>query len=480
MGVRTISDVTPILKEVWRDDEVVKQFDEGALLLDVIEHGDQDTNQAIKMGVEKDGKYVIVPLHTTGNPNTGVGVAEGYEYPEVGGQGYKQAKYRGRFLVAGIGLTTQTMTRAAGGEQSVFNNQAKEDSATISNIRRRTNFNIARDGSGLLATVADNGYTNATGLFQVDSTANLAVGMQFIARDVIAGNATGVPIATNTTSLPTGWPVTSITTGNPAQIRSITNSTHFVAELADASALWDFASSGAHDYNNSTQGIYLFDEQGRQIWGLDNYCSDANPNNMGFNGATTVTAIDDGGSGIGLLNVPGGLDRTVAANLFWKAIGSTEMTVNLGGAAISLEDHIQPLNSQILARDSMLASDEHAIIAVSRMDQWWQVVNALESGKRTEIRRVLADGNYDSVSYSYITFAYDQTLPATTMLFFAPRYLFRMMITPWQTEDLSGRYNQVLGGLNRGTSKWREYLFSEQQLCGSSCRPNAKFTNIAA
>jgi hypothetical protein len=478
MAVRTISDITPILKEVW-DDEVVKQFDEGALLLDVIEHGDQDTNQAIRMGAKQDGKYVIVPLHTDGNPNTSVGVAEGYEYPEVGGQTYKQAKYRGRFLVSGIGLTSQTMSRASGGEQSVFNNQAREDAATIANIRRRTNFNIARDGSGILATAT--AYTNSTGVFTVDSTADLKAGLQFIAREKISGNPTGVPRGNTTDSLPNAWPVTTITTGNPAQIRSITNSTSFVAELPDGSAVWDFVpTAGAQDYTNSSFGIYTFDEQGRQIWGLDNFCSDANPNNMGFNGATTVTAIDDGGAGINLLNVPGGLDRTVAANAFWKAIGVAEMTVNLGGAAVTLEDHIQPLNSQILARDSNLASDEHAIIAVSRMDQWWQVVNALESGKRTEIRRVLADGQYDSVQYSYITFAYDQTLPAQQMLFFAPRYLYRMMITPWQTEDLSGRYNQVLGGLNRGTSKWREYLFSEQQLCGTSCRPNAKFTNIAA
>ena len=75
MPAQDISSASAVLKEVWASNDTTKQFDEGTLLLDIVEHGDQDApGFAAQLGTY-DGKYVIFPLHTAGNPNAATAVA---------------------------------------------------------------------------------------------------------------------------------------------------------------------------------------------------------------------------------------------------------------------------------------------------------------------------------------------------------------------------------------------------------------------
>jgi len=476
-----MSGATATLKEQWEDQEVSKLFDEGALFLDVLESGDQGADQAVRMSLKREGKYVIAPLHTAGNPNVGIGVAEGYPYPVEGSQSYAQAKYRCRSVVAAIGLTREVMNRAGGGDQSVLDWQATEDAKTIANIRRKMNFIYAGNGSGKFTDAT--GYTNGTGTLDVGDSSNIPIGAEIIVRDLLDGNPTGVPSGNTTSSLPTGWPVTLVTTGNPARVRSKTSTTLVLENVNDGSLFDHAMAESDHDFANATFGVYFHDEQGRVPWGVKSFALAANPTDMGFNGATTVTAVDDGGTaaagGIGLLNVPGAIDRSVAANAFWNAISSSDLTLALN-RQMTIEDDIQPLDEVILGRDSMISeSDEIPMIAASRKGIWWKIVNQLNSGQRTEIRRFIEDGRYEYVKYGKFVFTYDQTLPSGEVLFFAPRYLFRMVVTPWGPETLDSTWNQIHATtLHRPTSAFRKNLVTEQQLCATSCRPNALFTSV--
>lgn len=465
MAASTISTVASVLKEVWAQEDVTKQFDEGALLLDIVEHGDQSAPQFVEMLGEYDGKYVIFPLHTAGNPNVGIGVQEGRQYPTEGGQTYSQAKYRCRFVSSVMGLTTQVMTRGRGNPQSIFNVSAKEASAIVANTRRRMNMWMHRDGSGLLATVAAAGNTT-TGVITVDNTADIPVGAEIIIRTLVSGGF-------GTGTLPTGWYATAVTTGEPAYV-SAKNSTALTLKKYDTTTNF----GAGIDNATNAMGVYFWDSQAYVPFGIDAACDSINQAATGVDQTTTVTATDEGG-----ILVPfGAIDRTVAANSFWKGINNTDhgVTTNLAGAAVSIEEHIQPLIAMINQQDSTLI-DEDAIIAVSRQSQWWQVVNQLESGRRTEVRTRIIDGKYEVVRYGPITFAYDPMASSQTMKFFAPRYCFRMVASPWGFEDMSGsEYTQVLGSIQRPTSKWRKNLFSQQQFCASYCGANCKFTSIAA
>lgn len=484
MAGSNLSSALPLLLDVVADRELRKQFDEGTLLMDVIESGDQSAPQFANMMGKAEGNYMFFPLHTAGNPNVAVGVAEGFEYPVAGRQTYNRAKYRNLYQAASFGISSESQSRARGGEQSVIDMEAFEASALLSNIRRQQNFWLGRDGSGRVAGgLGVSTFANSSGTGTVtlntaagDSTAYLAENMEVIFRQTATGNLTGVPIA-GATSKYTNWPTNSFTTGDPARVTGITNSAVFTITTHTGAEWTGNFANGTVNSTSNTGAFYMFDSQGRVPWGIDNFCVATNPSYMGYNAAATVTATDVGG----ILNCPGALDRTVAANAFWKPISSSDITTDISGGAVSIENHIQPLLAKILQRDSMLYGEGDAIIAASNMNIWWQIVNALEQSKRTDVRTKIIDGKYDAIRYDIITFTYDQTLDANAMWFFAPRYLFRSILTPWQVETQGGSsYTQIMGGANRPTSNWQQNLFSESQLCASSVRPNCKFTNIGS
>lgn len=455
----TISTLTPALKEVFAQEEVTKQFDEGTLLMDIIEKGDQNAPQFVEMEGKSDGKYVIFPLHTSGNPNVGIGVSEGDQYPKAGQQTYAQAKFRNRYVTSAMELTTQAMSRTAGTEQAIFQAAAAEASKLVGNTKRRMNQWLHRDGSGLLASVVS--YSGST--YTVDSSADVPVGAEIIVRE----KATG------------GWsagttPDWSATSGvkDPAYVASKTANT-IVLTQKDESTAWSTA--GANSTN--TMGVYYWDSQGNLPYGLDNVCSTLNPPYAGFdhtNSTLSLAATDDGG-----LNACFGAIDRVTGNDFWKALNSTDDgIVTALSAAPSIEEHIQPLINAINIADSTLI-DEDAIVCVSRQAQWWSIVNQLETGKRTEVRTRIIDGKYEVVRYGPITFCYDGQSTANTMKFFAPRYMFRMVLTPWGFEDMATEWTQVLGAHNRPIGKWRKNLYTEQQLCANYCGANCTFTNVS-
>lgn len=459
MPAQTIVDTLPLLKEVFASDEPAKQFDEGTFLLDIIEKGDQNAPQAANMMAEYDGKYVVFPLYTAPNPNTGVAVLEGRGYPLEGGSTFQQAKYRCRHITASYGFTSQVMSRAKGNPQSAINYVASEAERLLSSTRRQTDLYLHGDGSAMLATASS--YNSANSTLTVDSTRNLMVGQEIMLRHKSSGASTGV---NQQGTPPTSWPSQS-GEFSPARITALTPTTVTLVDSISSTSL------GALTVN-SNHGVYAWDSQGQQIWGLDAFCEDSNPGNAGFDATTTVTATDE----TGLLRCLGAIDRTISANAFWNAY----TTQNLAGNAISIESHIQPLQVALINRDSMLMGTSE-VIGLLTHQAWWNLVNQLESGKRTTIRTSIIDGKYEVVQYGIFTFAFSLQQPANTAYFFRPKNLFRMIATPWNFEDMAGSQYQNIPtvGTRRPTSRWRANLFSEQQLCANSVLGFAKFVNAA-
>lgn len=463
MAAQTVIDAVSILKEVFVTNDPSKQFDEGSFLMDIIEHGDMNSPAAVNMLGETDGKYMVFPLYTTPNPNTGVGVLEGTGYPVEGGSTFAQAKYRTRYLVSSFGFTTQLMNAAQGDPQSAINYVASEMDRLVATTRRKMDLVLHGDGSGLLAT--SNTYDNTNSILNVADASKLKVGQEVILRHKSSGASTG---SAQKGTQPTGWDSSG---GEllPAKISAISGNNVTLQYAGNSAAFGNLTV-------NSNHGVYLWDEQGQQIWGLDAFCSDGNPANSGFDASTTVTATDEGG----LLRCLGAIDRTVAANAYWKPYTNT----NLAGASISVETHLQPLQVALINRDSSLqsaAAGPAAIMGLLTHQEWWNLVNQLESGKRTEVRTVIEEGKYEMVRYGIFNFAYSIQQPANTAYFFNPKNLFRAVKTPWGVEDMAGSQYKNIGtvGSRRPTSKWRVDLFTEQQLCGNGVLGFSKFTNTA-
>lgn len=459
MAAQTVVDTLALMKEVFATDEPSKQFDEGTFLLDIIEKGDMNSPQAANMMAEYDGKYVIFPLYTTPNPNTAVGTLEGRGYPLEGGSTFAQAKYRAKYIVSSYGFTSQLMSRARGNPQSVLNYVASEAERLLASTRRQMDFYLHGDGSGLLAVSAS--YDNTNSILTVGSTANLKVGQEIMLRHLSSGATTGTA---QQGTIATGWDIVS-GEYTPARITALTATTATLVYSGNSAAFGNLTV-------NSNHGVFAWDAQGQQIWGLDAFCEDANPGNAGFNAATTVTATDE----TGLLRCLGAIDRTVSTNSFWNAYA----TQNLAGAAISLESHIQPLQVGLIQRDSTLMNTED-VYGLLTHQAWWNLINQMESGKRTEVRKQIIDGKYEVVKYGIFTFGFSLQQPANTAYFFCPKNLFRMVTTPWGFEDMAGSQYQNIAalGTRRPTSKWRANLFTEQQLCANSVLGFGKFTNTA-
>jgi hypothetical protein len=176
----------------------------------------------------------------------------------------------------------------------------------------------------------------------------------------------------------------------------------------------------------------------------------------------------------------------VAANAFWKALNSTDdgITTALGSTPITIKGSIQPLIKAIYDTglgDSEMRSQDF-MIAVSDMDVWHQIVNDMESAKQTNVRTMVIDGKYEGARYGPITFVFDTDAEANTMKVFAPKYLYRMVAQPWQPwgANLDGaQWRHVKNSAGDPTLNWRRDLITRQQLVGTRCRQNCKFTGIA-
>jgi len=465
-SAQTLSNVVPILKEVTTKLGLLKQFDEGHFLLDIIEHGDQGSPKVFDMMAEFDGKYIRLDAHTAGNPNVAVGVPETSGYPKEGSQDYDNLKYRGKRMVSSLGMTIETMSRAPGDPQSSFRIASKEMIAIMENTRKRMNYYCHQDGSGLLSTLpAASGWNTSTKKFTIPSTAELArlpVGTEFIVRSLTGSSG---PTGVDTFDTGTAWSATS-GVKIPAKVTAVdvTNKT-ITATYYDDTAIPQTTVGDMSAY-----GIYSWDQQGEVCWGLAIACSDANPSRHGW--LPTGTPPTDS---TGLSKAFGAIDRNAAGNEWWKAVAAKD----LGGAAINIQNDIQPLQNTLIGRDSTLRGQD-AIMCVLADNALWALINELEAGKRTAVRTTIVDGKYEVVRYGIFTFGWDPDSTSNTALFFAPKNFYRMVISTWDWEDLDSRWTQMLNSFSRPTSKHRMELCSEQQLICGSCLGNSKFTNVAA
>lgn len=440
---------------------VYKQFDEGTILLDAIEKGDFNSPAIMAMMGEKDGEKLRIQAHTGGNPNVGVGVKEGHEYPKAGSQDYGALYYRSVRLLAGMAQTTEAISRARTSEQAVFSAAAREMMGMIGNIRKRANFYMFGDGSGLMATGhASTGFNISTDLVTVLDASQLENGMELMPRGTDDGSTIGGGVA------PTGHDSTSDDEGNtvyePVKVTSLDKTAKtFTAKYYNGDA---YDATTAAEFNDI--GWYLWDQQGKVPFGLGNICSTTNPTASGFPPGSTLPT-DDVGMSAGF----GGIDRNTSGNEWWQALTKN----NLGGTQLDIKNHLQPTAINLITRDSALRNSGD-VLCIMDGTRWDTLINELEAGKRTKREVWIVDGKHKGVQYDIFTFAWDPDCPAGTvtansgqMFFFVPKHLFRLIVTSWQMENRGGgNYTQLLGPLGRPTGKWRANLeFEGQTVCAS-------------
>lgn len=460
-GPQTISGIVGVLNEVNSRKGVFKLFSEGTFTLDILERGDQSAPRAVAMQAEVDGRYVKIQLHTGGNPNTGIPVREGKQYPLAGSQTVNHLKFRTVRLLSTLALTSEVMNKGVTDAQAVYKVAANEIAAIMKNTRKRENMWALGDGSGLLATShATTPYqaVGVTATFTVDSTAKLAVGMEIVPRHKTNGAA--LPYVGD---LPTGWVSVQ---GDPIPMRivSIVSATQFTAKYYDNTTVATGVADNAATIRSV--GIYPWDAQGYATYGLDSFCTTGNPSAHGFNPNALPT--DETGMLLGY----GGVDRAVVTGY------QANTTKDLANAALSVKDNLEPEEIELVSREPSLFNDD-AIMVISPGRQFHQVVHNLEAGKRTYTRTKIKEGRWDVVRSGIFTFGWDPDCPAKTMFFFAPEWFFRMELKAWGFEDLGGSmYNQQTGGIGRPTGIWQLNAFAYKQLLCGSCRGNGKWINV--
>lgn len=477
----TLASVAPALLQVLMDPEVTDQCDKSALLLDAIEHGDQSTQAAMDRSITYDGEYVFALLHTDYNANVPAGY-DGGPLAVPGSQSTARAKYRCKIMQHAIGMTDDVMIRAGGSPQSAIDIMAFEQSAIFPVLRKTMNWNMHRDGSGLISACTSSGFDNANSILYVSDNKYFRTGMAIILRGLTTGSPYGVPTATG---LPTSYPVTTYTTGNKLYVsgKSSDGTGDYITLASDAALATAYTTAMTV---NATHGVYQWDSQGRYPYGIDAYCIATNPPYSGYDYANTVTATDGGSATTGVLACPGAIDRTAAANAYWKALNSTDdgITTALGSTPITIKGSIQPLIKAIydtgLGDADMRGQD--FMIAVSDMDVWYQIVNDMESAKQTTVRTMVLDGKYEGARYGPITFVFDTDAEANTLKVFAPKFLYRMVAQPWQPWGVSldgAQWRHIKNSAGDPTMNWRRDLTTRQQLVSTRCRQNCKFTGIA-
>jgi len=482
-----ISSVINALNEVGPRD-IYPQFDESTIALDRIEKGGDDGLKAFSTLAYREGKYIRIQAHVSGNPNVGVGVREGREYTRPGSQGYDVLKYRLKRIHAGMSHTIEAESHAGGGEQSAFDAPAQEMAACIQNIRKRQNKIILGDGSATLCSVpaSGNNWTNATpATLVVDDASDMKVGMEIIVRTKTGGgDGTGATPAL-TEGGANAWPSTTDSAGNtiykPAKVTAVNTSTNTLS---------------LQYYNgvnivNTTQtlcnsmGVYPWDSQAAVPWGLQIACDNVNPSAHGWTpgGAPPTDAV-------GMSCAFGALDRTTAANAWWKGT-----VTDLAGASVNLKDHLQNLRRTLLKRDGSL-SGRTSILGICDPSIVDQITNALTAGQRTwknitintNKPMSLNDGLYDAVAFDIFAFVGDSDVHKGSsstsygrVLFFDPDKFYRYILTPWGLEKGPDgvTWHQSEGPYGRMTSEFYAYLATEQQLVCTSCLGNAMFDNVA-
>ncbi len=439
-GNITTANLTNLALEMFpMGDETFEQMNRKAALLDFVESGDGFRKFPRS---KQEGKYIVMPLIVSGNPNAGIPVAEftgttsGANAGALPTPGYQvpiQAKFNIKDFFSAIRVTGRAIDTLGGGEESVVDVLDMEMEKEILDARSRFNVFMYSDGSGLVSGF-DTGTTNwvaATKTFTGADTSKMKVGMQLAIRGLTTGTATTINGAT--------WD------GSPLQVATIVSSTSFTVDAAHGLT---------NDANASlaAQGLYLWDTQGQDVIGLDIITDTANPATWGGTGSAAYWL--------------GQLNRSSSDAALY--VGNKQTA---GSNPVSIEDHIQPLQAAIIAARNMIPP-----YAFTRFQNWDTIANQLRADVRQDATVKVLKENYQAINFGGTDFIKDKDAPASKIYFIQPEDLFRYVINPWFWDTKSGAiFNRVSASFGGATTvlRWTDafdaMLKCSQQVVPARC-----------
>ena len=454
-GPQQVTSFLTALNEVNVRQGVFKMFSEGTFALDMVEKGKFGAMKQAGILAERDGKWIRVQAHTDGNPNVGVGVSERHGYPTPGHQQVNALYYRNRKLVATASHTTEVLAQSETTKQAAINAAALEMRSLIKNCRKRENWIFLNDGGGMFTDVAASGnnWDNTAKTLVVSDVSRFKVGMEVVPRNKTSG------------ALGTGWTTgakNGVTESKPAKVTAISTANNTITLKYYDDVAIDIATQTI--FNG--MGVYPWDQQGKVPWGLGIACSATNPSVHGFDPASM--GVDATGKSNGF----GGVDR--AATDWFDAY-----VLSAGNQQISIVEHIEPIEDELITREPDLDITENSIVAISRANKWRAVIHELEAAKRTVTRTKVVEGRYAVVQSGMITFGWDPDMTANTMYFFDPKMIFRLIHDDWHFETKGGsQYSQLSDVWGRPTGEWQVNMLKMGQNVFMSVRPFAALTNI--
>lgn len=151
---QTLANINAVLKDVWTQSRLEKQFYDGTIILDKIEKTNRHTI----------GKQALVPLHVgRGGGLTSLSSAGG-NLNAAGAQRVDTATYTIPIHAKQIELQLGALNQANGNNTSVADALDLEVDGAISDIRANANRQVAGDGTGLIAQCTTSTTTNTINL----------------------------------------------------------------------------------------------------------------------------------------------------------------------------------------------------------------------------------------------------------------------------------------------------------------------------
>lgn len=433
-------DVYPFGSKYW------DQFNEGTPTLDLIDSGGQ-----VPFLAKHEGRRILVPLRTAGNPNAASPVAVAAGFPVPGVQTWNKAIYNIATLVSSFrieGIVFDTMT---GGDQSVTDGFAAEMDSQAMNANRRVNNAMHQDGSGIIGVLAGTSGTGASRTYTLASMSNMAmaeIGTEIEILDLNSGAvATGL----------TGPGAT-----DPFIITGVSNSTPTAPTITFATTAGNAITGDAT--TPADNGAYRLGAQGNDIAGFGIMVSTTDPANWGSTSSTY-----------------GGISR--GANEFWR--GHQLNATTTATTTFSIEDHINPLVDKIDERAGPTLQGD--LLGFVRYDNWRALGTQLSRGIRVsvapgQLTRKLA-GGYDALQVQNVNFVLDRDAPAKKVRIISPKSMYRYIMRPWFWDDRTGSiWSRETHGTatQRPMDRFRANFLSRQQLLTVQNTTAAEVYNLAA
>lgn len=453
------SDAILLQKEVYlRQKVIVDMFEEGTPLHDIIDSGTEVTSAVTSLG-EIEGEFMTLMQRLSGPPNAAVGFAEGDGHARSGFSTYRKGKYLIARQNQSFGISGLTKMTTGGGVSSVDDILSLEADAQISAARKKMSQHMNGTADGLIDTVStSNKWNNGTKVLTVPDGTKFAKGQEIICRGKQAGGL-------STGTLHASWPQTN-GMNTPMLIDSI--STNDLTIKTHTGGVFVEPDIDAFD----SAGIYAYDAQHKNLWGLGDICSDANSQASGYAPGDPTTLLTT--EQLLVKGMIGGIDRSDAANADWKATVYTAAT--LGGTTNpSIRSHVKPLLNIIQKRTG---GAHNWLLGLTGLDVWTAFEEELIRDQRTGYKVKLKAGGHEAIVIDDLYIVVDQDAVYTELKVFEPDSMFRVIPEAWHIDTTTGSWNREYNALGRGKNEFTAYWITSQQMLIARMLPMAKITTF--